>query len=106
MTPRKRRLDYALRTPQRGIWIATAVILVLGGVAIYLATSSGDRGRLRAIEPLEVGDTVARVIELLGQPARRCATGSLEHLSAHFPPGWSPAAREQALSRLQAESDA
>ncbi|HEV2130610.1 MAG TPA: hypothetical protein VGR27_05885 [Longimicrobiaceae bacterium] len=104
MSPRKRRLDYALRSRQRGVWLVTAAILLMGVVAILLTTRTGEGGRMRMLERLEPGDSAARVAEVMGEPARRCATGSLDHLRTQFPPGWSPAALEQALERLKEET--
>ncbi len=102
--PRKRHLDYALKSSQRGIWIVTGLILIAGAVAIYLATTTGERGRLRLLNRIEVGDSVQRVTRVLGEPARTCTTGSLEHLRTQFPPGWSPAAIDRALQQLQEQT--
>jgi hypothetical protein len=104
MSPRKRRLDYALRSRQRGVWLATAAILLMGVVAILLTTRTGEGGRMRTLDRIEPGDTTTRVVEVMGEPARRCATGSLEHLRTQFPPGWSPAALEHAIERLKEET--
>lgn len=104
MPLRKRRLDHALRTPQRGIWIATMAILLAGAAAIWVATSTGERGRMRVLERVEPGDSAQRVVELLGEPARTCPTGSLEHLHPQFPPGWASALRDAAIERLQEET--
>ena len=101
---RKYRMDRALRTRQRGIWIATAVVLLLGAGVIIWAVVSPERRRTRIVDRLEVGVGASTVAQMLGPAPATCAVGSLEHLRRSFPVGWPPAALESTIGKLQAET--
>lgn len=104
MARRHHRLDRSLRRPQWGIRILTLLILAAGAAAALYAFNRAEPRRERALGGLAVGDTVARVVERLGEPPHVCATGSLAHLERHFPGGWPAAARARAIERLRTET--
>ena len=101
---RSLRIERALGHRHRGVGIVTAVIVLAGLAVLAVALLSPDRRRVRRVQQLEVGDTIARVTELLGPPARVCPVGTLEHLRGRFPSGWPPPAVEGALGRMRSET--
>lgn len=89
-----------MQTPKRGIWIATAAVL-LGGLVVILWVTSPAEGRRREImDRLELGDSASRVVALLGEAPARCPGAELAHLGASFPPGWPGSSSEAALQAL------
>jgi hypothetical protein len=102
--PRNRRLDQALGTSKRSIWIATGFIVVLGAVLLFWLFSPTEQSRRDRVGRLAPGDSASRVTALLGAPAARCPAGSLGHLRESFPPGWPAASAETTLQELAAET--
>jgi hypothetical protein len=86
------------------VWRATAAVLVVGLLILAWAVSPTERRRLSVVARLEVGDSVSRVVELLGDPAARCPGGQVGHLQRSFPEGWPTAATETALAQLARET--
>jgi hypothetical protein len=101
---RKYRMDQALRTRQRGIRIATAVILLLGAGVIVWALASPERRRTRIVDRLAIGLEASNVAQLLGPAPATCAVGSLDHLRRSFPVGSPPATVEGTIGRMQDET--
>lgn len=104
ITPRNRRLDEALQTPKRGIWIATGIIVVLGILVLVWAVSPTERRRRSVMGDLELNDPASRVTELMGAPGARCPGSSVAHLARSFPPGWPASATEAALQEMGEET--
>jgi hypothetical protein len=102
--PRNRRLDDALGSSKRSIWIATGFILLIGAVLLVWLMSPTERSRRGEVGRLQLGDSQARVTEILGPPGARCQTGDLSHLSQSFPPGWPPPSVETTLQTLGEET--
>jgi hypothetical protein len=102
--PRNRRLDDALGTSKRSVWIATGLILLAGAVLLFWFFSPGERSRRDRVGRLELGDPSARVAAVLGEPPARCPAGDLSHLRESFPPGWPAASLETALQTLAGET--
>jgi hypothetical protein len=89
-----------LQESKRGVWRATAAIIVVGLLALVWAVSPTERKRREVVERLEVGDSVARVEELLGRGAVHCPVGSLQHLEKSFPAGWPASSIQSALQAI------
>jgi hypothetical protein len=104
MSRHTQRIDRSVRKPQWTVRIVTLLILAAGAAMVAYAFTRAESRRDRALSGLEPGDTVARVIDRLGEPPFVCATGDLAHLEAQFPGGWPAAAREQAIERLREET--
>ena len=102
--PRNRRLDDALGTSKRSVWIATGLIVLGGVVLLFWFFSPGEQSRRDRVGRLEQGDASARVAAVLGEPPARCPAGDLAHLRESFPPGWPAASRATALQTLAAET--
>ncbi|HEV2145924.1 MAG TPA: hypothetical protein VGR37_00760 [Longimicrobiaceae bacterium] len=101
---RDRRVDNALKVPQRGIRRATALILLLGVAVVALVLLSPERRRERRVARLELRDESARVRTLMGEPETTCTGGGLGHLRRRFPTGTPPATVEQAIGRLERDT--
>jgi hypothetical protein len=82
------------------VWRATVAILLVGLIVLVWVLSPSERHRRRVAGRLEVGDSVSRVTELLGEPAARCPGSSIHHLAESFPTGWTTAATETAVQAL------
>ena len=98
---RNRRVDRALDTPGRGVWIATGLVLLAGVLVILWVMSPTERGRRRVMEDLELGDSISRVVGFLGAAPARCPAAALSHLQPSFPPGWHAASVARALQALE-----
>lgn len=103
-TPRNRHVDHALRVTPKGARRASAAILGLGLLVLWVVLFTGDRGRERNAGKIAVGADSARVAAALGPPGRACATGALENLRDHFPPDLPRATVESTLDRLRRET--
>ena len=101
----RRRANRAFRTKERGVWIATIAIVVIGLGAVAYLLGSAERRQVRAAGDVVIGGSLNSVTILLGEPAATCPAGaSLDHLRPSFPMGWAPAATEEALRRMEAET--
>lgn len=101
---RNHRVDRALDTPKRGIWIATGLVLLVGVITIVWVVSPTERGRRRVMDELELGDSTSRVVVYLGEAPARCPGSALSHLQPSFPPGWPAASVAAALQALEART--
>lgn len=101
---RNHRIDRALRVRQRGVWIATAAIALVGVVVVALAFGNAERRRERAVSSLSLGDEARRVEALLGGGGIRCPAASIGHLRGSLPEEWGAAAAETALGRMARET--
>ncbi len=87
------------------MWIATIAVVLGGLVVIALMLGSRERQRARTVGDVAIGGSANSVKGLLGEPAVTCPAGaSLDHLRPSFPMGWAPAATEEALQRMEAET--
>jgi hypothetical protein len=104
MSPRNRHIDRTIREPQWTMRLITLAILLAGGAVVLYAFSRAESRRERAIGGIEVGDTVAVVVERLGEPPHVCRTGSLAHLEGQFPGGWPAAAQARTIETLRQQT--
>ena len=88
MVARRHRMDRALRTRRRGIWLATFAILLVGGGVLALALFSPARRWQRAVGRLAVGISAEQVERILGSPSVTCPPQGVGHLDRSFPAGW------------------
>lgn len=96
-------MDRALQTRRRGIWAVTIAILVVGLIVLVWSFSPTERHRRDVMGRLEIGDDSARVAQLVGSPLR-CPGSAMDALRRSLPTDWPPAAAEQALRRLEADT--
>jgi hypothetical protein len=93
-------LDRALKTNKRRSRLASAGILALGLLALFLAIQfSPSKRRQRAAAALPPGADSAAVTAALGSRPTRCPAGSLDHLAGALP-ALSVERQDSALARL------
>ncbi|HEU0053177.1 MAG TPA: hypothetical protein VFQ39_08360 [Longimicrobium sp.] len=97
-------IDRALKTHKSRSRVVSAVILVVGLLAVAAILLSGDRRRERAAHKVMVGDDSTAVAQLMGEPASVCPTGTLQHLGSRFPGGTPRLTRDAVQERLRQET--
>lgn len=102
--PRSRRLEEALGTSTRSIWIATGFVLLVGAVLLVWLASPSERDRRERVSRLHPGDDAEQVIVVLGDPRVRCRNSGVDRFANSFPPGWPPAAVATTLETLERET--
>lgn len=94
-------VDRALKTHKRRSRIVSAVIVLLGVIAIGAMLFTPSRRRARAAGGLEVGDDSTAVLAALGTPGSRCTGAGIDHLVSEFPGDVPRADRDRTLLRLR-----
>ena len=104
MVARRHRMDRALRTRRRSIWLVTFAILLVGGGVLALALFSPARRWQRAVGRLSVGISARQVERILGSPSVTCPPQALGHLDRSFPAGWPAGAVDWMREQMAAET--
>ena len=95
--PRTGVVDRVLHTHERGPWIATAVILIVGAVIFLWVVSPTEWKRRTMMRRLAIGDDSTAVVRVLGPPVR-CAPATIERVREGIPVDWPPPVAESAIA--------